>query len=225
VAALRWILQNSSARFVVLVDSDSLVIGPFATSIEAAFRAMPDVGYLGSNRRDSRGLRPPPEFQPVRAILAKLLQPFAVWMRRKPWRGIQCSAFGSWKRLRQVIELAVSRGYELGDFVHGGGSVIRREALDAIDDLGLLDDPLMWIETPIGGDVALSIYVAAAGYRFADFVDDGQVFAVQTTGLCDDPDRLIERGFSIVHSVKGDSRLTESQIREHFRLTRRRARP
>ena len=47
LAALQ-LLQSTDARFVLKIDTDALVIGPFADAIDAEFRARPGVGALGS---------------------------------------------------------------------------------------------------------------------------------------------------------------------------------
>lgn len=218
--AMKWVHEHTDSDFVLKVDTDSLFIGPFAEGISRAFQRMPSVGMVGSNRRSAREEREPPAGQPIAPLLHKLMQPVAFWMRRQPWRGVQVSALGRWKKIRDALRLAVANGYEVGDFVHGGGYAIRREALARIHALGLFRDPLMWIETSIPEDVVMSVYVQAAGYRFADLVDDGDPFAVQAAGLLDSPERLVARGFGIVHAVKGDTRLNEQEVRREFRRLR-----
>ena len=217
---MRWIVENTRSEFIVRLDTDALVIGGFSDRIAAAFARMPTVGMVGSNTRTCREVRQRPSEQPIAKIQAKLLKPLAFWIRRQPWRGIQLSCVGRWRKMRRALSLAMAGGYQLGDFVHGGGYAIRREAIESALRLGLLDDPLTWIETSVGEDVAMSVYVWASGYRFADLVDDGDPFAVQAVGIPDDPERLIERGFAIVHSLKGDSRMSESDIRKVFAARR-----
>ncbi|HEY2441098.1 MAG TPA: hypothetical protein VGI07_12755, partial [Solirubrobacteraceae bacterium] len=61
------------------------------------------------------------------------------------------------------------------------------------------------------------------GFRLAGHVDEGETFAVAWRGLPDTPEGLVTRGYSIIHSVKNDPRITESEIRRDFAA--RRARP
>lgn len=220
VTGMQWILDHTASEFVVKVDTDSLFIGTFADRIAKAFQTNPTIGMLGSNRRSARGERLPPSQHPIRRVLEKIDQPFALWVRRQPWRGIQIGYFGRWRKMRQVIKLAKSRGYELGDFVQGGGYAIRREALVAIKSEGLMDDPLTWIETSVGEDIVMSLYVCAAGFKLGDLVEDGDPFAVQDSGICDDPDRLVKRGYAVIHALKGDSRLSEDELRTRFKMLR-----
>ena len=53
-----------------------------------------------------------------------------------------------------------------------------------------------------------------------NFVADGEVFGVRYKGLPYEPVILVERGYSVIHSVKNDSRMTEEEIREFFRARR-----
>jgi hypothetical protein len=60
----------------------------------------------------------------------------------------------------------------------------------------------------------------AAGLDLFDACRDGEPFGVRYKGLADAPARLLQRGFSIIHSVKNDVHFSESDIREYFRTLR-----
>ena len=217
---MRWIAEQTRAPFVVRLDTDALVIGPFVGSVSAAFQRMPNVGMLGSYTRTCQRARRAPANHPIAKIQEKLLRPFAIWKTRSPRRSLQISAIGRWRKINQALSMAVAQGYQLGDFVHGGAYAVRSSAIESAMRLGLLDDPLAWVNTQMSEDVVVSILISAAGYRLADLVDDGHPFAVQAVGLPDDPQKLIDRGFAIIHSLKGDTRLCESEIREFFAAKR-----
>jgi glycosyltransferase involved in cell wall biosynthesis len=45
---LRWIGENRTVKFVVRLDTDALVISPFASRVSDAFDADPKIGLLGT---------------------------------------------------------------------------------------------------------------------------------------------------------------------------------
>ena len=80
--------------------------------------------------------------------------------------------------------------------------------------------PHLWLGTHFSEDVVLSMYVCATGLRLHGMTADGEPFAVQHYGLPDTPERLVERGYSVIHSVKSDTRFSEAAIREFYRKRR-----
>ncbi len=49
---------------------------------------------------------------------------------------------------------------------------------------------------------------------------DGDAFGVKHVGLPDTPQRLLDRGYSVIHSVKSDARVGEEEIRAFYRQRR-----
>jgi hypothetical protein len=62
--------------------------------------------------------------------------------------------------------------------------------------------------------------VRRAGFRIANDTAEGGTFAVTWSGLADSPQRLLERGYSIVHGVKNDETLSEAEIRGYYKGVR-----
>ena len=217
MAGLRWILENTDAAFVVRLDTDSLVIGPFAEKIARAFDDNARVGMLGSGYRKTPRRAVRLADRPVTWIQKKLLRPFALWRRRRPWEAVQIGGLGHRGPIRRVLRRAAKNGYELGSFCQGGGYALRRDTLSRMAEAALLKNPLMWLKAPFGEDITVSVCVKAAGDELADFNDDGEVFGVQSLGLPNSPERLVKRGFSIIHSVTRYRDFSETDIRRYFR--------
>lgn len=218
---LQWLVRNRDPAFVLRLDTDSLVIAPFTDQILHAFAKRPGVGMIGTYRRSARGsIRNPGHNRSLADRQRKLLRPVATWFRELKLRGLQLSMVGHWRLLRETLESAMANGYEIGEFVQGGGYAIHRDALTAMDSRSLLDVPRRWIRAPFSEDVAVSVCVMAAGHKLGGAVDDGEPFAVESEGLSDTPERLIQRGFSVIHALKKDRQHSESDIRAYFRAKR-----
>ena len=218
---LHWLARNRDPAFVLRLDTDSLVIAPFTDQILHAFAKRPGVGMIGTHRTSARGSSRDPQLnRTLSNRQRKLLRPVATWFRELKLRGLQLSMFGHWRLLRETLESAMANGYELGEFVQGGGYAIHRTALRAMDSRGLLDVPRRWIRAPFSEDVAVSVCIMAAGHKLGGAVDDGEPFAVESEGLSDTPERLIQRGFSVIHALKKDRRFSEADIRAYFRAKR-----
>ncbi len=219
LAGLRWITQNLQVDFVLKVDSDSLIIAPFAQRVGQFFQQRPDVGMCGSYRWQPDGIRKP-NTDSTRAF-EKLLRQFTLWRRTNlPGHHVQIGYLGKYGRIRGAIRRAVLNGYALGEFCQGGGYALSAAALHAMDQQGALNDPLLWLHTPCGEDVVVSMYVRAAGFYLEDFNRDGEPFGVKCLGLPDSPQRLLQRGFAIIHSVKNHRHYDEAATRAFFRQQR-----
>jgi hypothetical protein len=70
-----------------------------------------------------------------------------------------------------------------------------------------------WVKTHLGEDVVLGILCAAAGLRQQSLVGPNEPFGIAHTGLPAEPEWLVERGHSIVHSLKAEDPAAESRLR------------
>jgi len=102
---------------------------------------------------------------------------------------------------------------------------VSAEALRRMKSAGLLDDPLLWLHTPCTEDVVVSLYVRSVGLELKDFNADGEVFGVKHFGLADSPERLLARGFGVIHSIRDYRNFKESDTRQFFRDLRTRHGP
>ena len=215
--ALAWIERNvPNLSFVVKLDTDALVVAPFAERIEHAFAANPGAGMAGLYDRLCDGqVRDQSSFQ---KMLRKLSSPAAVWRRPAiPGQYLTLHFFGRGATIRDQIRDAIAAGYRPAEFILGGAYAVSGEAIRRMERKGYFADSLLWLHTHFSEDVVLSMYTCGAGLRLLGLAADGQPFAVQHYGLPDTPERLIARGYAIVHSLKSDPYLSEEALRSVFK--------
>jgi hypothetical protein len=139
-------------------------------------------------------------------VLRRLLAPWQVWGRRAI--------------IKRLVVSALGRGYHLGEHCLGGAFAVSAEMIDRMAGRGYLDDPLLWNRAGCPDDVMLGIYARAVGMRCANLTREHEPFGLKFVGLPDTPDRLLARGFSIIHSIKNDGRFSEEEIRAFYRCRR-----
>ncbi len=216
ILGLEWLNRNTDASFVLKVDTDSLVIAPFARFVAESFETLPEAGLLGSyDRHPSGGAR---EFGPCGRPVHKMAQYLSFW--RYPavkWCFIQQAIWGRGAVRRAHIRTALKAGYTFGEHCQGGGYAISRKFVNRMAESGYLDDPFLWQQVFVTEDVMLGLYARAVGLKLYGLTKDGEPFGIQYQGLADTPQRLLDRGYAIIHSVKADQRFTEDEIRAFFR--------
>jgi hypothetical protein len=216
--AIAWLHANADCGFVMKLDTDALIIAPFAEKILRTLAGRPEVGMVGLYDRMCDGsVRDQTSF---RKMLGKLASPFAVWRNPPGWGYLTVHLWGRGATIRRQITEAIRAGYRPAEFILGGAYAFTGEAVRRFAKHGFLDDPHLWLGTHFSEDVVLSMYVCATGLRLHGMTADGEPFAVQHYGLPDTPERLVERGYSVIHSVKSDARFSEAAIREFYRKRR-----
>jgi hypothetical protein len=207
--------------FVLRLDTDALVIGPFSDRIHQILRQSLSIGVIGSVRY----LREPERVRQDTAQLAraidKLAQPFTLWRRTPAGHPfLQTALLPSSRMTRNIILQARSCGYRVGYQCCGGALALPMRTLSAFKAAGFLQHPTAWLRTPLPEDLVLALMVKACGLEIKDCSDPGQPFAVRYQGLPDSPENLANAGYAIIHSVKDRGDLTEDSIRTFFRRRR-----
>lgn len=222
LAALQVASQFPDHEFVIKLDTDSLVIDAFSDRVAHEFRCRPELGLLGAYQFSPAWDRD----RSSAPALEKLLRQWAVW-RRTPLGGmaVQVGCLGRYGCIRNVIRRALLNGYRLGEHCSGGGYAISMHAVRALKKEKLLDDPLLWLKTPLGEDTVLALCVQAAGFLIQQGEAQREVFGVKHRGLMDAPEQLLKRGYAIIHSVKDHDRCREEQTRAYFKRLRPVGRP
>lgn len=209
---------ESDVDFIVKLDSDALVIAPFAKSLAAAFAGGERIGILGACRHTPLGA--PRNVRHLARQLRGLTRPVRVrFDRRRRTFLINSSLTRRGRRIAAIIGAARRRGYVLGEHCMGGSYAVSAGALSALDDSGDLE-PLGWLGTGLAEDVILAVSVSAHGYTLGDLAGRDLPFGVQWRSLPGDPPSLVEQGYSIIHPVKGTDAptgWTEESIRQYFR--------
>ncbi len=215
--ALRWIARNHRTEaFWLKLDTDSLVIGPFARRLRQFFSDHPEAGMVGSYSRWPDGS--PRPYQAWHAgVLRTMSRRIGLWPSWLDWRDrLWLSAGRNHRKRVAVLRAARAAGYRDGDHCQGGGYALSSEAVQAIAARGWLDDPRLYRRTALGEDVMVAMMVAGSGGRLLDFNKPGEVFAVQWRGLPGSPEALVEAGYAVTHSLKSWQGSDEWALRERF---------
>lgn len=210
LAALAWCHAERPGAWVLRLDADALVIGPFVAAVEAALA--PGDGILGSCHRTCNGDR-----RDVRAIGAEVARHRrAVWRwrhpPRRPWWIRPADPF-----VRAVLADAARAGYAPGEHCIAAGCAISPALIGALAARGWLADPARWLHARLGDDMVLGAMTRACGLALRDLP---AVFGLTHRGLPDRPERLRARGFAIIHSVKNDPASSEEEVRAFFASVR-----
>lgn len=214
---LRWARSRAPGEPVLRLDTDALVIAAFARYLRAAVASDPKVGVLGACRRTPNG-----QLRDVRAWAAMVRRhAMPVWL----WRTaphVQRALTGRNAAVRREVRAGLrGRGYTPGTHCMAAACVITPRMVAAMAAAGMFDDPLRWIDARIGDDVMLGLQAAALGFELRGMVTDGDPFGLSHVGLPDLPQRLVDRGFAFVHSLKNDPRAEEGELRAWFAARRR----
>lgn len=206
IAALAWAHENAPGAWVMRLDTDALVIGPFADAIERAWRT--GDGVLGSCRKTCNG--EPRDFGPWVRKSRKHARRVWLWLRPpRRLRHVQRAV----PVVRRVTRAALVRQYQPGEHCIAAGCAISAEMVRRAAGEGWLDDPRAWLNTRLGDDIMLGMMARALWLDLRDF---HQVFGLKHIGLADTPQGLADRGFAVVHSVKNDERFPEEEVRAFF---------
>ena len=222
IAALCWLHEQGELDFVLKADTDTLIVASFAGQVHRQFLANPTVGMLGSGNRKYPDR--PRNFITERfngPAMEKLLRQVTLWRRtHNKWPRLQLGFLGKYGRIRSILRQAVINGYVLGENCVGGGYAISGVALGEMKKAGLLEEPLLWLHTPCGEDVVISLFIKRICRDLADFNGVGEPFGVSVKNSPFTPEELVERGYAIVHSVKSCGGKDEATTRAFFAARR-----
>lgn len=214
-SAMKWIANNAQeTKFTLKLDTDALVIAPFAEKLAKVFDDHPNVGKIGAHEFTPNG--DPRDISKNGKTVETLYRVPSLRSWFKSWIVKDERAI-----IRQHIGMAVDHGYRFGEHCLGGAYAVSTELLKRMLIYGYLNDESLWLPIDCPEDVMMGIYTKAAGMQFKGYVGNDEVFGIRHKGLPDSLERIVERGFSVIHSTKDYGHLTEAQIREFF--NRRRA--
>jgi hypothetical protein len=223
LAALSWVHTHTNATFTLKMDTDALVIAPFAKKIQDAFDRRPEIGMLGSYDQTCNGEER--DFSGWAKNMKKLASSVSVWRTPfKPGRYVRFALWGRSATVRNHIRAALAQGYCPGENCLGGAYALSMEMINRMAIRGYLHDPLVWRDTPCGEDVMIGMYTRLVGMKCQGLVAQNQPFGLRWIGLPDTPERLLARGYSVIHSIKNDPHFSENEIRSFYRERRSNAR-
>ncbi len=215
-AGLVEALKRAEGAFALKLDTDAVVVAPFADSIRSILSRDRSIGIVGAYDLAADGGRRDWSMWP--ALIRRTRWPIRVVPTGGLLPQITIPNPSRRKTARAVIRAAMANAsYSLGAHCLGGAYAVsprlfaRRELLDWRP----------WVRTRVGEDILLGLLCGAAGLRMQGAVGEGEPFAVSWKGIPAEPARLLERGHSIVHSVKDGAHGTEWELREWFRINAR----
>jgi hypothetical protein len=210
---------SNSIDFAVKIDTDALVIAPFAQKLHELFASDRSIGIAGAFTHTPNGVeRDISKWKRLVTDLASYWVP--PWRAARAGRKFPLSLFGKPARMREIVSAAFVKGYMAGQHCTGGAYAVTADALIDVNNARLFDRPLLWLDTAMSEDVLMSMFVRSTGRSLTGFCSNNQVFGVRHAGLPDTPDHLIQRGFSIIHSTKNDKKIPEAPLRKFFRNRR-----
>jgi dTDP-4-amino-4,6-dideoxygalactose transaminase len=228
LTAFSWIHSHTDAGFVLKIDTDALVIGPFANAVASRFARMPDVGIAGAIGnscnpavRPMQDLSEEPDLLKFRRLLptaraAGLTDQHTPIVLPEVGE-ISLPLLTSFDAIRPHVEEAVRYGYRTSEYCQGGAYAVSRPMIDRMAAAGYLAHPEAWVHLPVGEDMAMAMYAHAVGLRLDDFSRPGEPFGIQYKALPYTLDELVSYGYGLIHSVRNDARYAEQDIRAFFR--------
>lgn len=213
---LRW-LAGSNCSYAIKLDTDALVIGDFRPALERAF-ADPELGVCGACERNTAdgALRDLTLWRRQLVLACFPVQPRLGSGRPRLVLAISGRRARQRRFLRRALLCARRHGYRLGEHCLGGAYAVSARAARAATATDALADPCLTAGTGLGEDVILGLLVRAAGFRLCSLVAPGEPFALRHHGLLASPKVLVERGHTVVHSVKSPDPHVERELRETF---------
>jgi hypothetical protein len=205
-------LAEAGVEFMVKLDTDAFVIGPFTQALGAAFED-PRLGVAGRYRYDTAGTGRR-DFTVHRGALVTAWLPVPLSTYRRDGRlRMYARPPGAQRRITATITRALRNGWEPGEHCQGGAYAVSGALLRTALDRGYLRHPADWTATRIPEDVLVGIIARACGFHFAD----DPLFAVKHVGLPAPPDQLRAGSYAITHSLKRDSLDEERALRVALR--------
>jgi hypothetical protein len=203
--ALDYILQNTPAEIVLSLDADALVLrrGVFP-KVSQVFQDS-SIGIAGCSRiAPSGGIR---SFDPVARSISS----------QGGFRSY--SHFQARSFVRELLDLASTTNYVVGEHALGGAQFFRREMLSHWKSLGWMRDYGV-SKLPIPEDGLFGLMAYASGYSIAEIGGPDGLLNISWKGLPSSPEQIYESGAYITHSVRSYKDLNENQIRTYFKERR-----
>lgn len=196
---------------VLRIDTDALVIAPFAEELERLFAREPDIGLVGSSGLQSDGTVGGNWWFRRVYRMSKLI---SRWEHSPYYR---VNLFGKNAKIRGLIKMAESHGYRHGESVCGGGYAVSQGLLSDLLMLPELKDEAVVANDELTEDVFFSLVARALGWKIAYQNDPGEVFGVCWKGLPGSDLSAVERrGNKIIHSIKDHPPFSEEATQRFF---------
>ncbi|MDQ6816402.1 MAG: hypothetical protein M3018_03210 [Actinomycetota bacterium] len=206
-------LKRAEGAFALKLDTDAVVIAPFAEAITAAFRRDDRLGVVGAFETSPQGRAR--DWSGWPRVIGRTTWPVrAARISGKALPSLGWRSKAERDAARRIISAAAANPeYSLGAHCLGGAYAVSAKLLELSHEW----DWNPFVGSQLGEDVTLGLHCGACGMRMRGMVDEGDPFGVSWIGLPDDPESLVRRRYSIVHSVKDCEYGSEWQLRAWFR--------
>jgi hypothetical protein len=201
-------------EFLLKLDTDALVIAPVSDKLRELF-GDERIGLVGSYTQTCTGARR--DWSVWEKTLRRAMRPVALG----PGRSVRLRSPRRALATRRLIQAALANGYVFGAHCLGGAYAVAPSLLSRQDLL----DWRPWVGTWVSEDVVVGLQATAAGLEIRGSVAPGEVFALAWQDLPLPPWQLIERSYSVVHSVRDQVHGDEPELRAYFRSRRPAHRP
>lgn len=215
-----WLQREVRPDVVLKLDTDALVISPFAGRVADAL-SDPHVGMVGTFSQHCDGRPRELDRWDFRVRRRRFpVRPFREGDQATGRLRLRHSLWGDSAVLRRRIAAARRNGYGYGEHCLGGAYAVPGRFLDRMADHGWFDDWRAWVPLDIGEDVCIGVYVRATGLACANANRPGEPFGVEYRDLPLPPQQLIDAGYAAVHSIKDQDGHSEAEIRAFFAALR-----
>jgi hypothetical protein len=205
-------MRRAEGVLAVKLDTDALVVAPFFARLSASLRADPTIGLMGAVDQTPNGERR--DWSRWPPIIQRSEGPIRFGMHSRGPIGVGWRSKRDRDYVKTVLRDArLNPGYEMGAHCLGGAYAVSAQLLTAAPTWRWRP----WVGSGLGEDIVMGLLCGAHGLRLAGMAADGEPFGVSWRGLPDSPDRLLARGYALVHSVKDSPHGTESELRRWFR--------
>jgi hypothetical protein len=215
VYGMRLAVAERPGWHILRLDTDALIIGPWERRLLVAAQKT-DVGLIGSNNLGSEG-------QPLSGDWwqTRLYRHRKFISRADDGPGLRIAWRPSSRMLTQTIRAAFRQVGQSPHPINGGVYAIPAHALSRLATLPLFRPEVCFEINSFTEDVLIGQCVLAVGSKFLVQNEPGDVIASCWKGLAAPTlPALVERGCSLIHSLKDHPPFREAETRDFFRARR-----
>lgn len=185
--------------FLLRMDDDAMVLGPFITRAAEFFAESTSIGEVGFYEFGA-----PPKPGDYTFFAGAFYRRSKIVRRHEDVGGWWISLFG-WKRLvRLMINDALRHDYACGEFCQGGAYFISRASVAAMCGSRFFQNPKVFGGCSFTEDFFFAIANRAAGFRIRYVRDEERFLNMKWKGLHKPAEQLVAEGYALIHSVKND---------------------
>jgi hypothetical protein len=226
--ALDHVANSLDVDFVIKLDTDALVIGPFSASVVNAFGSDPKLGILGTLGDSCDKEKRTMSYDQSALMEVRFALHTAGKLRSNErldnMHIVRWNLFTG-KQTKQFLSICdeiapIEANGFFGGHCQGGAYAVSRSFISRMRELGFLSNGLRWLWMPIAEDRMMGIYCSVVQLKLGDFSGVNQPFGVQAEGIAFSPEELILRGHSVIHSVRNNLDWPEAKLRKFYKERR-----